>query len=68
MNISIEQKNPHEKNNTKSFNTAVPAISARNWHPPAPKGTLRYIHSITGPVRCLHVTGTVLAQDVPTKT
>ena len=31
------------------FYTAVPAISPRNRHQPASKGTLRYIHSIAGP-------------------
>ena len=30
--------------------TAIPAISPQNRHRPAPKGTLRYMHSITGPI------------------
>ena len=38
------------------LNTAVPAISPRNRHQPAPKGTLRYIHSIAGPVPVLSKT------------
>ena len=55
--------------------TAVLAISPRNRHQPAPKGTLIYIQSITGPVPTLSKTdrpglgaGTVSAQEAPTTT
>ena len=40
----------------KRFTFPVPAISPRNRHRPAPKDTLRYIHSIIGPVPVLSKT------------
>ena len=59
----------------QKYKTAVPAISPRNRHRPEPKGTIRYIHSITGPIPALSKTdkpgvgvGTMQTQEAPTTT
>ena len=78
---------PHISGNTGYYNTNIywPCRLVANYYwynsscdlsaKPAPKGTLRYIHSITGPVPALSKTdrpgvsaGKLPAQDAPSET